>query len=227
MTINIMKEINYEQLRAGFLKYTRKAFGILPEMDNPHILDIGCGNGIPTMELAALTDGEIIGVDIDQPALEELTEKAKKLNIGHRIKAIHCSMFELDFPDEDFDIIWAEGAIAPIGFERGLKEWGQILKKGGFMVLHDDLEGKEYKLKIILECGYKLIDLFQLPDDAWWVEYYEPLEKRINELRAIYGKDPTFLNAIKRYQDEINAYKTNPKRFRSIFYILKKNLKYQ
>ena len=222
MTLDIMKEIDYDRLRAGFLKYTRKAFGILPEMDKPRILDIGCGNGIPTMELASLSDGEIIGVDIDQPALDELTQKAKKLNFGHRIKAIHCSMFELDFPAEDFDIIWAEGAIAPIGFERGLKEWGQLLKKGGFMVLHDDLGGKETKLKIIPECGYKLVDLFQLPDDAWGIEYYEPLEKRINELGAIFGKESTFLNAIKRFQDEIHAYKTNPKRFRSIFYILKK-----
>lgn len=222
MTLDIMKEIDYDQLRAGFLKYTRRAFGILPKLDKPHILDIGCGNGIPTIELAILSDGEIIGVDIDQPALEELTEKAKNLNLGHRLKAIRCSMFELDFPNETFDIIWAEGAIAPIGFERGLKEWNLFLKKGGFMVLHDDLGGKEFKLKIIPECGYMLVDLFQLPDDAWGVEYYEPLEKRINAMRTIHGKDPTFLNAIKRFQDEINAYKANPMRFRSIFYILKK-----
>lgn len=222
MAIDIMKEIDYDRLRSAFLKYTRKAFEILPVMDKPRILDIGCGNGIPTLELALLSDGEIIGVDIDQPALEELTEKAKKSNLGDRVKVIHCSMFELDFPDESFDIIWAEGAIAPIGFERGLKEWGRLLKKGGFMVLHDDLEGKEYKLKIIAECGYKLIDFFQLPDEAWWAEYYAPLEKRINELRAIHGEESNFLDAIKRFQDEINAYKVNPRRFRSIFYILKK-----
>lgn len=222
MAIDIMKEIDYDRLRSAFLKYTRKAFEILPVMDKPRILDIGCGNGIPTLELALLSDGEIIGVDIDQPALEELTEKAKKSNLGNRVKVIHCSMFELDFPDESFDIIWAEGAIAPIGFERGLKEWGRLLKKGGFMVLHDDLEGKEYKLKIIAECGYKLIDFFQLPDEAWWAEYYAPLEKRINELRAIHGEESNFLDAIKRFQDEINAYKANPRSFRSIFYILKK-----
>lgn len=177
MPLDIMKEINYEQLRAVFLKYTRKAFGILPQMDKPRILDIGCGNGIPMMELARLSDGEIIGIDIDQPALDELKEKAKKLNLEHRVKAINVSMFELDFPDESFDIIWAEGAIAPIGFERGLKEWGRVLKKNGFMVLHDDLGGKENKLKLIPECGYQLVDHFQLPDDAWWVEYYGPWKK--------------------------------------------------
>jgi len=222
MTFDILKDLNYDQLRSGFLKYTRKAFNLLPEIVKPHILDIGCGNGIPTMELARLSDGEIIGVDIDQLALDELNKKAEKFGLIDRVKTINCSMFELDFPDESFDIIWAEGAIAPIGFEKGLMEWARILKKEGFMVLHDDLKGKKYKLKIIPKCGYQLVDHFQLPDDEWWVEYYGPIEKKIGELRAIHGKDPIFLDAIKTFENEINSYKKNPKLFRSIFYILKK-----
>jgi len=222
MTYNILKEINYDQLRSRFLKYTRKAFNLLPEIVKPRILDIGCGNGIPTLELAKLSHGEIIGVDIDQSALNELNTKAKKMDLVERVKGINCSMFELDFPEESFDIIWAEGAIASIGFEKGLKEWARLLKKERFMVLHDDLKDKEFKLKIIPKCGYQLLEHFQLPDDAWWVDYYGPIEKRINELKAIHGKEPTFLDAIKQFENEINSYKKNPKLFRSIFYILKK-----
>ena len=222
MTLNILKEINYDQLRSGFLKYTRKAFNLLPEIVKPRILDIGCGNGIPTLELANLSRGEIVGVDIDQPALNELNKKVEKNYLVDRVKGINCSMFNLDFPEESFDIIWAEGSIASIGFEKGLKQWARLLKKEGFMVLHDDLKDKEYKLKIIPESGYQLVDYFQLPDDAWWIEYYGPIEKRINELREIHGKDPTFLDAIKTFENEINSYKNNPMLFRSIFYILKK-----
>lgn len=36
---------------------------------------------------------------------------------------MNCSMFEMPFTDESFDIIWAEGSIYLIGFERGLDEW--------------------------------------------------------------------------------------------------------
>ena len=52
-----------DQIRESLLKYTRKAFGMLPQMDRPRILDIGCGSGIPTMELAKLSQGEITGID--------------------------------------------------------------------------------------------------------------------------------------------------------------------
>ena len=90
------------------------------------------------------------------------------------------------------------------------------------MVLHDDLGNKEEKLKIIPECGYKLVDYFQLADDEWWVEYYEPLEKRIKELSAKYGNDQNFLNAIKQHQVEINECKRNPNIFRSIYFIIQK-----
>jgi len=116
--------------------------------------------------------------------------------------------------------------LAPIGFERALKEWRRLLKINGFMVLHDDLPNKEKKLKIIPDCGYVLVNHFQLPDDAWWTEYYEPLEKRINEVRIKYKNDPKLLEVVlevvKKYQNEINTYRKNPSAFRSIFYILQK-----
>jgi len=65
MSIDIINELNLEQFREVFLKYTRKAFQMLPKMDKPCILDIGCGTGLTTIELARLSDGEIIGIDID------------------------------------------------------------------------------------------------------------------------------------------------------------------
>ena len=154
--------------------------------------------------------------------LDELSEKARKLGLSRRVKTINCSLFELEFPDESFDIIWAEGALAPIGFERALKEWGRLLKIKGFMVFHDDLQNKERKLKIIPNCGYVLLDHFQLPDDAWWIDYYKPLEKRIKDVRTKYEDDPKVIEVVKKYQNEINAYKKNPNAFRSIFYIIQK-----
>jgi ubiquinone/menaquinone biosynthesis C-methylase UbiE len=222
MSKEIEIEINADQLRKTFLKYTKKAFEMLPNLDKLRILDIGCGSGAPTLELARLSNGEIIGIDIDQTALDELNKNARKLGLSNKVKTINCSLFELEFPDESFDIIWVEGALRPIGFERALKEWRRLLKINGFMVLHDDLQNKERKLKIIPTCGYVLVDHFQLPDDAWWTEYYEPLEKRINEVLAKYKEDLKVLEVAKRYQNEINTYKKNPSAFRSIFYIMQK-----
>ncbi len=49
MSEDFLKELNIEELRERFLKYTRKAYQMLPKMDKPRILDIGCGTGIPTI----------------------------------------------------------------------------------------------------------------------------------------------------------------------------------
>ena len=73
-----------ERIRKRLLKYTRKAFRMLPEMDKPRILDIGCGTGIPTMELARLSNGRITGLDIDKTALNELYIKIEKAGLSDR-----------------------------------------------------------------------------------------------------------------------------------------------
>jgi ubiquinone/menaquinone biosynthesis C-methylase UbiE len=216
----LLREI--EDLRASFIKYTRKAFQTLSTLDKPRILDVGCGSGAPTIELAKMSDGEVIAIDIDQSSLDKLGRKIEKERLSNRVKIINMSLFNLDFPEESFDVIWCEGAISPIGFERALKEWRRFLKVNGFMVLHDDINNKDNKLKFILECGYDLIEFFQLPDNAWWVQYYGPLEKRINDMLEKHSNHPEILGDLNRFQKEIDMYKRDPSAFRSIFYIMQK-----
>ena len=126
-------QVRKDKIRKRLLKYTRKAFRMLPQMDKPRILDIGCSSGIPTLELARLSQGDVVGIDIDQPALDRLTSKIKEAGLSDRVQAVNCSIFDMDFADESFDIIWAEGSIYVVGFERGLREWRRFLKPGGFI----------------------------------------------------------------------------------------------
>ena len=203
-------------------KYTRKAFQMLPELDKPRILDIGCGSGIPTIELAKLNNGEIIGIDTDESLLEKLSGRIQEEGFSDRVKVKKYSLFEINFPDESFDVIWAEGSISIIGFERGLEEWKRLLKTNGFLVVHDDIKNMSDKLKKIPCCGYKLINHFSLPEDAWWTEYYKPLEIQIKELRIKYKNNPEALKILKKYQNEIDTVKKNPKGYDSVFYIMQK-----
>jgi ubiquinone/menaquinone biosynthesis C-methylase UbiE len=138
------------------------------------------------------------------------------------VKTKKCSLFNLDFPDQSFDVIWAEGAIQIIGFERGLREWKRLLKTDGFLVVHDDAENMLYKLEKIPECGYKLENCFSLPEDAWGTEYYQPLENKINELFVKYANDLGALEILKKTQEEIDSFKDNHEGYGSIFYIIKK-----
>lgn len=222
MSKNLYSEINLEHFRERLSKYTRKAFQMLPELDKPRILDIGCGSGVPTIELAKLNNGEIIGIDTDESLLEKLSRRIQEEGFSDRVKVKKCSLFEIHFPDESFDVIWAEGSISIIGFERGLEEWKRLLKTNGFLVVHDDIKNMSDKLKKIPNCGYKLINHFPLPEDAWWTEYYKPLEIQIKELRIKYKNDPEALKILKKYQNEIDTVKKKPKGCCSVFYIMQK-----
>jgi len=216
-------QLQKDRIRKRLLKYTRKAFRMLPHLDNPRILDIGCGSGVPTMELARLTNGEIIGLDINQDLLDVLARKIEKAGVSDRVEAIKCSIFDMGFPDKSFDIIWAEGSTFIIGFERGLREWKRFLRPNGFLVVHDERGNVTQKLEQISSCGYVLLGYFTLNEDTWWIEYFAPLEKLIGESRIKYADDPQILEALHEAQWEIDMFKKNPERNSSVFFIMRKS----
>lgn len=222
MTEEATLQTDKDLLREGLNKYTRKAFLMLPKLDKPRILDVGCGSGVPTMELARLSNGEIIALDINQNLLEVLRGKIEKAGLLDTVKAVKCSILDMKFPDESFDIIWAEGSISVIGFERGLQEWKRFLKPNGFMVIHDEKGNVTQKLEQISSCGYELLGYFILNEDTWWAEYFAPLEKLICETRTKYADDPKVLEVLHNAQWEIDMFKKNPKLNSSVFFIMKK-----
>lgn len=222
LNIEPILETYKDQLRKGLSKYTRKAFYMLPELDKPRILDVGCGSGVPTLELARLSNGQITGMDINQSLLDRLARKIEQVGLSNRVKAVNCSISDMDFPDESFDIIWAEGSISVVGFERGLKEWRRFLRPNGFLVVHDETGNITEKLELIPGCGFELLDYFALHGDTWWAEYYAPLEKRINEIRTKHAEDPKALAALDNDRQFIDMFKQNPSRYGSVFFVMQK-----
>jgi ubiquinone/menaquinone biosynthesis C-methylase UbiE len=210
-------------VRRRLLKYTRRAFGMLPELDKPRILDIGCGSGVLTMELARLGQGEVIGVDIDQPALNKLCRKTREAGFVDRVQAVNCSMLDMVFPDESFDIIWSEGSIFVVGFERGIREWKRFLKPSGCMVIHDEKGNVEEKLEQISNCGYKLIGYFMLSADAWRAEYFAPLEKSIAKAQTSYTGDPQKSEELNQARREVEMFKNSPECNNSVYFVMQKN----
>lgn len=196
------------------------------------------------MELARLTQGELIGIDIHQPYLDQLTNKIKEAGLLDRVHAVNCSMFDMKFPDESFDIIWAEGSIYIMGFERGLTEWRRLIKPKAFLAVHEmtwlrpdppqeiyaywkeffpEIKTVEENMELILKCGYTLLGQFTLPEDAWWIEYYNPLEERINNLREKYIDDLEALAVLENEQREIDMYKKYYQWYGSVFFVMQKS----
>ncbi|MHA1471957.1 MAG: class I SAM-dependent methyltransferase [Promethearchaeota archaeon] len=222
MPEEMLSELDLDHFREVFSKYTIEAFRKLPKLEKPRILDIGCGSGVPTMELARLTDGKIIGIDIDQESLDRLSRKIEQEGLTDRVKAIKCSLINIKFPDNSFDIIWAEGSITSLGVEKSLRGWNSILKPKGFMVIHDEIKHFFKKRDKVASCGYKMIEHFSLPEEAWWEEYYRPLEIKVKKLYKKYSNDPAALKVLNLHQTEIDIVKASPKSFQSVFCIMQK-----
>ena len=194
---------------------------MLPRVDKPRILDIGCGSGIPTLELARLGRGEIIGIDIDQSALDVFTSKIKEAGLSDRIRAINCSMFDMDFQYGSFDIIWCEGSIYPIGFEKGLREWKRFLKPSGHLVVHDEQGNISAKLQLVSDCGYELTGHFLLSQDTWRREYFTPLEELVKQFQTKLTDDPRISEEMHRAREELDMFRKNPERNSSVYFIMK------
>jgi cyclopropane fatty-acyl-phospholipid synthase-like methyltransferase len=115
---------------------TARAYAAIKNLPaQPKILDIGCGPGMQTLDLARLSQGEIIAIDFHQPFLDKLSRRAEKAGLEKNILARKLSMFEMDFTTEQFDLVWSEGAIYIMGFEQGFETCHPLLKPGGYMAV--------------------------------------------------------------------------------------------
>ena len=89
------------------------------------------------MVLAQNVSGTITGLDFFSGFIDKFNLDALKLNLQNRVKGIVGSMDNLPFEKESLDLIWSEGAIYNIGFERGINEWRDYLKSGGYIAVSE------------------------------------------------------------------------------------------
>lgn len=205
-------------------------------------LDIGCGAGAQTIILAKLINGRIIATDNYQPYLNLLADKAKKEFLSDKIICKNMDMAELEFGENQFDLVWAEGSIYIIGFANGLKKIKPFLKPGGYAVFSDMNWFKEnppgelkdffenecpYMVtpdenkKLIASNGYEIINSFRLDESGFWDPYYTPLEKRLAIMRQKYADNKEALNLIEEVRLEIELYRKYSDYYGYTFYIMK------
>jgi SAM-dependent methyltransferase len=92
------------------------------KIQNPKILDVGCGTGANLEMLANFGASE--GVDVSDDALEFCRAKGLKVHKG--------LAEELPFPDESFDVVTALDVVEHLDDDvAGLKEMHRVLKRGG------------------------------------------------------------------------------------------------
>ena len=221
---DLLLEIDKDSFRQNLRRFTWQAYNLLPTIERPEILDLGCGTGVPTIELAILSKGHILAVDRDRQALARLKQKAAALGLQKHIRAAAADLTRYRPKREAYDIIWAEGLVSAVGFEKALTLWRDGLKPDGHLVIHDEIKHHEQNLAAAGRLGWEVVTHFIVPVDAWLTEYFRPLSGRLHDLAARYARDHEALEVLKREEAEIEVFKTNPDDFASAFYILKKGM---
>lgn len=221
---------------------TRKALEMMPGVpDQPAILDVGCGPGVQTLELARVTGGTVHAVDTHQPFLDRLQAQAAAEGLAERIIPSNQSMDALDFPDASFDVLWSEGAIYIMGFKEGLAAWKRLLKPGGCLAVSEaswlqasppeeifqfwsaaypGMGSVEENLKTIETLGYRVLGHFTLPESCWLEEYYGPLLARVAMLREKYAGDAEKQALLDEEILEINLYRNYSQWYGYEFYVM-------
>ena len=168
------------------------------------VLDLGCGAGGQTLQLAELLPNAcIVAVDSHAPAIERLRRSVSENALDARIEARVGDMANPEHAPESFDLIWSEGALYNLGIAEALRLYFPPLKPGGRFVFTEAVWRKpgapeavqaafaDYPgmgsvtdvLATIEASRFDLVGHFPLPDEAWWDDFYTPMEARLADLR--------------------------------------------
>jgi ubiquinone/menaquinone biosynthesis C-methylase UbiE len=217
---------------------------IPPLSEDARIMDIGCGPGQQTLHLSKLCQARIYAVDNHQPYLIKLLKNIRKRNLTDRIFLLNQDMHNLPFSPDSFDLVWSEGAIYIMGFSAGLTSWRKLLKPGGFLAVSElswidknppsqlvqywkkaypDMKSIDENLNCIRNCGFNLIGHFILPEKAWWDDYYQPMERKIQSLIRKYSSENQLKEILHAELEEIDMYRNFSRYYGYVFYVMQKD----
>ncbi|WP_328886024.1 class I SAM-dependent methyltransferase [Streptomyces sp. NBC_00316] len=102
------------------------------------VLDVGCGPGTITADLAALVaPGRVTAVDTDQGVLDQAAEVAAERGLDN-VEFTTADVHALDFPDASFDVVHAHQVLQHVGDPvQALREMRRVCRPGGIVAARD------------------------------------------------------------------------------------------
>lgn len=96
-------------------------------------IDIGCGSGVLGIEIACISNFNIINIDPNEQFVQLAKEVAEKHHLSHRVKVIKGFAEHIPLNSNSIDLAVSRGSIYFWKDKvKGLKEIYRVLKPGGF-----------------------------------------------------------------------------------------------
>lgn len=245
--INLICEYfsNVERQGPGSPEATLKALSFIDNLTpNSRIADLGCGTGGQTMILGQNTPGHITGIDLFPDFINIFNRNAKLLGLQERVKGIVGSMDDLPFEKGELDLIWSEGAIYNIGFEKGISLWREYLKPGGYLAVTEAAWFKADRPKEIEDfwmdaypqidtipnhisklekAGYVPLASFMLPEYCWQDNFFAPQVEAQKRFLLKYPGNKMAEDLIANLRHEKVLYDKYSDYYGYVFYIARKS----
>ena len=160
----------------------------------------------------------------------------------------HCflgqaSMEDLPFEPATFDLIWSEGAIYNMGFDKGIRYWRQFLKPGGYLAVSEiswlredrpaeleaywqnaypEIDTVSGKIRVLESAGYSPLAHFVLPPSCWLDNYYQPLQSRASAFLERHNHSEEAAALLASDAEEIAMYQRYQDYYSYGFYLARK-----
>jgi ubiquinone/menaquinone biosynthesis C-methylase UbiE len=113
-------------------EYRHKLYNKVNLKNKKHILDVGCGTGAITRDIALFTSGNVVGVDIDEIKLHEAEKNTADL-VNVMLKK--ANVLYLPFENESFDVVVFNIVLTYIkGQQKAINEMVRVTKPDGYVL---------------------------------------------------------------------------------------------
>jgi len=202
----------YEKARRPYPAKVFKFLKSLIKTERPLILDLGCGTGISTRQLAKFSD--VVGVDPDPKML-----KAAKAYRAPRIKRyVLAKANKLPFKDNTFDAVTAFSAFHWFTDKNSVGKIKRILKPGGIFFVSGNVGvrnwGMGHRSTIVKAIGREIAQ-FVSP-------MYKPFEifrkNGFKDIKRKHWRKSEFfsIGRVMQYVQSVSIWNSVPKHLRSI-----------
>jgi len=114
--------------------------GLLDIVAGERVLDVGCGSGAVTRDIARRVGsrGRAVGLDPSPALLAVARQLAREAGLGDRVEFREGTALQLPFPDRSFDAAVCVTVLSHVlGGESAIPELARVLKPGGRLGVFD------------------------------------------------------------------------------------------
>jgi SAM-dependent methyltransferase len=116
----------------GGLQATRRLLELCQVKKSHQVLVVGSGNGVSAIRIQEFTDRRVTGIDRSRDMVERAREKQNP-HVEFKVGDAE----NLNFPDENFDVVLSESVTGFTDKARSLSEYYRVLKTGGYIGLNE------------------------------------------------------------------------------------------